>query len=157
MKKLISLLSLFMVLTFASTAFATWDIDVSSPSSAGDYVYFNALCTSDGSQLTATNLMSSTNMPFPNLVKGGSLMWVYVVPGTTTVAPDTTIDITLTNDFDAELWADTGISNTTNSWHQAWEDMGSYPPILTKLNLALNDIGTAGDQVTIYFVLWTVK
>jgi hypothetical protein len=110
------------------------------------------ICTSNGSALTATDLVAL----MPDSIKDVEqvLMKMKVVPGTTTVAPDTTIDVTLTDEEGDTLWADTGISNVANSWHTLSADIAIYPPIFSELNLALNDIGDSGDQVTLYFISW---
>jgi hypothetical protein len=137
-----------------------WTISIDDGVKTKDkYVWFDVLCTSDGSALSATNLLDTDYIAraYIRKIQGSTLYYLYVKPGTTTVAPDNTFDITLTDDLDAEIWSDTGISNTAGSYHKLYEDVGLQMPVLDELNLAISDIGTAGDQVTLRFVLWSEK
>jgi hypothetical protein len=158
MKRILTFLTILSCMVFmASSAFAAWTITISSVRKSDNYVWFDALCTSDGSALTAVDILSSTYMGYAKDVQGSTLMLLYVSPGTVGVAPDNTFDVTLTDDLGATIWADTAISNVTGSWHKMYEDLGPFPPILDELNLAISDIGTSGDQVTLRFILWAEK
>ena len=88
------------------------------------------------------------------LGQGETLMLMKVSPGTGSVIPNTTINITLTDNEGDAVWADTGISKDAISWHDMSEDIAAYIPVLGKLYLTLNDIGDSGDQVTLYFICW---
>ena len=158
MKRILTFLTILSCMVFmASSAFAAWTITISSVRKSDNYVWFDALCTSDGSALTAVDILSSTYMGYAKDVQGSTLMLLYVSPGTVGVAPDNTFDVTLTDDLGATIWADTAISNVTGSWHKMYEDLGPFPPILDELNLAISDIGTSGDRVTLRFILWAEK
>ena len=88
-------------------------------------------------------------------VQGGTMMIMTVSPGTTTVAPDTTIDITLSNAQGIAVFVHTGYSNTADTTGISLaEDFNQYLTAHDKFYLTLNDIGSAGDQVTIYFECW---
>jgi len=52
------------------------------------------------------------------------------------------------------MWSDTGISKDAITWHSLSDDINMYLPILDKFYLTVNDIGDAGDQVTLYFHCW---
>jgi hypothetical protein len=130
----------------------SWTLTVSKVSKTRHYLKWKVVCTSDGSSCSATDLIAL--MP-PDLARQEqALMKMKVVPGTAGVAPDTTIDITLTDDEGDTLWADTGISNVANSWHTLSADIGIHLPVFSKLYLAVSDIGGSGDQVTLYFISW---
>ena len=156
MKKIIMTLVLFMV--FCTQAFGAWTLSVDyakKVTPANNYIVVKVIGTSDGSALSATDIMALIGST--SSITDGSMIFLYVDPGTGGVAPNNTINITLTNNFDQELWAQTGISYTAGSWHKLWEDIGSFPPLLDQLKLAINDIGDSGDQVTLYFYIWREK
>jgi len=150
MKKVLCLWAIMAFMAFSVPAFAAWDVEVSSIRTADRKCYFSVTFTSDGTDPAAIDLLDE--ITFTGTVKGSLLQFMYVDPGTAAVAPDTTIDITVTDQNGYELWSDTGISNTAGSWHQMWGDLGDYPPILSELNIDFNDIGSDGDQVTLYFI-----
>jgi hypothetical protein len=77
-----------------------------------------------------------------------------VSPGTGGVIPDTTINITLSDDEQDALYTKTAISKDAISWHSLNDDIGIYIPVMGALYLTINDIGTSGDQVTLYFITW---
>ena len=154
MKKLI--LCAIILLFSASVANATWTFKVNPYRMSKNYLKWSVTLTSDGNALSATDLMSITEMPtrLRALAQGASYLIMKVSPGTGAVIPDNTIDIELENEENDNMWADTAISKDAISWHKLWADIGTYLPVTAKLNLVVNDIGTAGDQVTIYFVCW---
>ena len=129
-----------------------WTLAVSKVSQTRHYLKWKVVCTSDGSSMSATDLVAL--MPDNLKNKEQALMKLKVSPGTGGVIPDTTINITLTDDEGDSLWADTDISKDAVTWHTLSKDVGIYIPIFSKLYLAFNDIGTAGDQVTLYFISW---
>lgn len=139
----------FMVLP----AQAAWTITATVSASSAHYIKFKVVCTSDGDELTATDLVAEfEEQTSARLVRGLTAMLLKVIPGTDDVIPDTTINITLTDEEETELWSDTGISKDAATWHNLSEDIKGYLPILDKLYLAINDIGDEGDQVTLYFI-----
>lgn len=129
-----------------------WTLAVSKVSQTRHYLKWKVVCTSDGGALSATDLVAL--MPADLSRQEQALMKMKVVPGTGGVAPDTTIDITLTDDEGNSLWADTDISKDSATWHTLSADIGIHLPVFSKLYLAVNDIGTTGDQVTLYFISW---
>lgn len=149
MKRFLKLAVFVTLLLVPGVVLAAWTYPMSTVRKTDNYIYFSVTFTSDGTDPAAIDILSAANN---NLIKGTSLRLMLVDPGTTTVAPDTTIDITITDQNGYELWSDTGISNTEDSWHQMWEDIGDYLPILDKLYIDFNDIGSDGDQVTLYFI-----
>jgi len=155
MLRKISLIFAILFFIAAPYAHAAWTIVTTVSASGGHYIKFKVVCTSDGSALTATDLVAEfEEQTSVKLVRGLTAMLLKVVPGTTTVIPNTTIDITLTDEESSELWSDTGISKDEATWHSLADDINAYPPILDKLYLAINDIGDSGDQVTFYFHCW---
>lgn len=158
MKKRIIFYLICLLFLVTNVASAAWSIVVSKPVFKGSFSWFKATCTGDGTALTATNILSTTygmsTAHIKTLRDGHSLKLLWVNPGTGGTQPSGTINVTLTNEFasdTAELWSETGISNTTNTWYPLWEDIGDYPPILGKINLAINDIGS-GKVVVLYFI-----
>jgi len=153
MKKLFILIVAFILL-IASQAWADWTLIVSSVTETQHYVKWKVVCTSDGNALSATNLLALPGARLLRIGQGEALMFLKVSPGTGAVIPNGTIDITLSDLEGDALWADTAISKDAVSWHDMSKDLPNYPPVLGKLYLTLNDIGDAGDQVTLYFISW---
>jgi len=153
MKKLL-LLTIALVLLLASSAWADWTLVVSGVSEAGHYMKWKIVCTSDGNALSATNMLGLPGTHLLRIGQGETLMLMKVSPGTGAVIPDNTIDITLSDAEGDVVWTDTGISKDAITWHDMSDDIDAYIPVLGPLYLTLNDIGTAGDQVTLYFISW---
>jgi hypothetical protein len=154
MLKKISLMLAFLFL-LAIPAHAAWTITTTVSANSAHYIKFKVVCTSDGDALTATDLVAEfEEQTSARLVRGLTAMLLKVVPGTGAVIPGTTINITLTDEEEDALWADTGISKDAATWHSLADDINAYPMILDKLYLAINDIGDEGVQVTLYFHCW---
>lgn len=140
---------------FATSAFATWTLTPAKVARHGHYLTWKVKCTSDGSSLAATDIVALMPDDLKILAQGSSMMILKVSPGLTTVAPDTTIDVTLSDEQGTAIFVHTGYSNTADTTGISLaEDYNQYPPVHDKLYLTLNDIGTAGDQVTLYFECW---
>lgn len=153
MKKI--LLALLLVFMFSVNSMATWTLTPSLVSKAGHYMLWEVVCTSDGNALTATDLVAQMPAELKRLVQGSALMIMTVSPGTSTVAPDTTIDVTLSNAQGIAFFVHTGYSNTADTTGISLaEYYNQYPTVFDKLYLTLNDIGSSGDQVTLYFFCW---
>jgi len=129
-----------------------WDLVVTREYKTNHYMKWKVVCTSDGAALTATDLVAL--MPEQLKNQPQLLMLMKVSPGTGGVVPDNTFTITLTDEEGDELWSKAAISNVAVSWHSMSEDIGAYIPLFSELNLAFDDIGTSGDQVTLYFISW---
>ena len=104
--------------------------------------------------MSATDLVALAHTAKINSLQGSSLMAMKVSPGTGGVIPDTTINVTLTDEEDDAVFTMTGASKDAISWHDLSTDIGMYPTVFDKLSLAINDIGASGDQVTLYFICW---
>ena len=148
-------LSLIIVLFLAGNSWATWTLTPTLISKAGHYMQWKVVCTSDGDALSATDLVASMPEKLKQLVQGATLMVMTVSPGTGSVAPDTTIDVTLSNAQGIAVFVHTGYSNTADTTGISLaEDFNQYPTVFGLFYLTLNDIGTSGDQVTLYFDCW---
>lgn len=155
MKKLILILTIIAVFFVAIPAYATWTIHIIEVGKTKNHLYWRALCTSDGSALSATDLIAIMPPKLKKNVQNSTMLIMDVVPGTGSVIPDTTINVTLTNVVDLTIYAATGFSkDAATVGNDLSNDYGQYPAVYSKLNLALNDIGTSGDQVTLYFECW---
>lgn len=153
MKKI--LLAICAVVLMAAQAFGAWTLAPSPVAKAGHYFTWKVVCTSDGSSLAATDIVRLMPPNLRNIVQGASLMVLTVSPGTGTVAPSATINVTLSNDQAIAIFAKTGYSNTADTTGISLaEDFNQYPTIFNALYLTMNDIGDAGDQVTLYFFCW---
>ena len=156
MKKLFASIIVIFALLVGSQAMATWTLTPALVAQAGHYVKWSLTCTSNASALSATDILAVSGMP-PRLLKlisGSTLMLMKVYPGESSVIPDTTINIILSDDEADALYTKTAISKDAISWHDLSSDIDAYPPITGSLYLTLNDIGSAGDQVTLYFICW---
>jgi hypothetical protein len=153
MKK--GLLAVIVFFLMVSQAFATWTLTPSLVGKAGHYLTWKVVCTSDGSSLAATNLVASMDANLKKLVQGSTMMIMKVSPGLTTVAPDTTIDVTFSDAQGTAIFVHAAYSNVADTTGISLaEDYNQYPTVHDKFYLTLNDIGTAGDQVTLYFECW---
>lgn len=155
MKKLISLLIVAVVFLASQSAFAAWTLKVSKVSQVKDYLLWEVKCTSDGNALTATDLLALMEPSLKALVQNTTQMILEVIPGTGSVQPDTTIDVTLTNTAGSTLFTHAAYSNSANTTGISLaEDYNAYLPVFDTFKLALSDIGTAGDIVTLRFLAW---
>lgn len=159
MKKALFTTSLLAVLFFASTALATWSFSVTKVARAGHYLYWKVVCTSDGNALTATNLLStaapvSIDPQLMGKLQGSSMLIMDVIPGTGGVIPNATINVTWSNSLVIVYTHDAFSKDADTPGNLLSEDYNQFPPILKELNLAINDIGDAGDQVTLAVLCW---
>lgn len=151
-KTIILTMCFAMLLPISVNAMDGDDLAITEIDRAGRYIKWQIVCTSDGSALSATDVIGEMSSKLARLVRGSALMKMKVVPGTGGVIPNTTIDITLTDDEDDELWSDTTITQNSNTWHTLSADISIYPPVFDELKLALNDFGDVGDTVTLIFI-----
>jgi hypothetical protein len=150
------ILAAILLLMASASCFAAWTLTPSKVDRDGHYLTWKVLCTSDGSSLAATDLVALMPIGLANLARGATMMIMTVAPGADAVAPDTTIDVTLSDAQGIPIFVHAAYSNTANTTGISLsEDFNQYPAIHSKLYLILNDIGTAGDQVTLYFECWT--
>ena len=148
-------LIVFALLMMACNAWADWTLTPALVSKAGHYMQWKVVCTSNGSALTATDLVALMPEKLKQEVQGATLMVMTVSPGTGSVAPDTTIDVQLSNAQSIAVFVHTGYSNTADTTGISLaEDFNQYPTVFDKFYLTLSDIGTSGDQVTLYFDCW---
>ena len=148
---IVAVLLLFPALSWG----ADWTLTPSRVSKAGHYLLWKVVCTSNGSGLAATDLIALMSDDLKRLVQGATHMTMKVSPGTGGVAPDTTIDVTLSDAQGTAVFTHTGYSNTADTTGISLaEDYGQYLVPYGLFYLTLNDIGTAGDQVTLYFEAW---
>lgn len=154
MKKILATIAMAVVF-LSSTAWASWTVTPSLVSKTGHYMLWKVVCTSDGNALTATDLVPLMSDHLKRLVQGSTMMIMKVSPGTTTVAPDTTIDVTLSDAQGTAVFVHTGYSNSADTTGISLaEDYNQYLSVHEKFYLTLNDIGTTGDQVILYFECW---
>jgi len=159
MKKTIIALFTIIILLFSTPSFAAWTLSASDVSTTMDGHIFRwkILCTSDGSALSATNILASTVMDrkLKSKIQSSLLMIMDVEPGTGSVVPNTTIDITLSNAEGDSIYATTAVSKAANTTGlNLSEDWNQFLPVHEIFYLTLNDIGDSGDQVTLYFTGW---
>lgn len=152
-KRLLFVAVIFFMMV--SQAFATWTLVPSLVGKAGHYLTWKVVCTSDGSSLSATDLVAQMDNNLKKLVQGSTMMIMKVSPGLTAVAPDTTINVTLSDAQGTAIFIHTAYSNTEDTTGISLaEDFNQYFTVHDKFYLTLNDIGTTGDQVTLYFECW---
>lgn len=155
MKRFIqTIVALFTVLLLVVPAWATWTITPSIVSQAGHYLKWKVVLTSDGSALSATDLLAQMSARMVRQLQGETLMSMKVSPGTGGVIPNTTINVTLSDDEQDALFTMTGASKDAISWHDLSNSINMYPPVTGLLYLTVNDVGDSGDQVTLYFIMW---
>lgn len=149
------LLAFALVVLMAAQGWAAWTLTPSSVSKSGHYYLWKIVCTSDGSSLPATDLVSLMPASLKNIAQGSSLMVMKVSPGAGTVSPDTTINVTLSDAQGTAVFTGTGYSYTADTTGISLSnDFNQYPTIFDVFYLTMNDIGALGDQVTLYFFCW---
>ena len=155
MKRIFTLGLILTMLLFASSSWAAWVLKPSLVSIAKHYMIWKVECTSDGNALTATDLVALMEPSLRDLVQGSTLMIMTVSPGTGSVAPDTTINVSLSNSQNIVVFTHDAYSNTADTTGiDLSEDYNQYLTVYSKFYLTLNDIGTSGDKVTLYFDCW---
>ena len=123
-------LIVFALLMMACNAWADWTLTPTLISKAGHYMQWKVVCTSDGNSLSATDIVALMPENLKRVVQGASLMVMTVSPGTGSVAPDTTIDITLSNAQGIAVFVHTGYSNTADTTGISLaEDFNQYPTV----------------------------
>lgn len=155
MKRIFTLGLILTMLLLASSSWAAWVLKPSLVSIAKHYMTWKVECTSDGNALTATDLVTLMEPSLRDLVQGSTLMIMTVSPGTGSVAPDTTINVSLSNSQNIVVFTHDAYSNTADTTGiDLSEDYNQYLTVYSKFYLTLNDIGTSGDKVTLYFDCW---
>lgn len=146
------LITILITLFLAGPAMAAWTLTPSMLHSAGKLIKWRVVCTSDGDALTATDLIALMGNQMKFKVSGSILTVMNVYPGAGAVIPNTTINVTLTNDEGRTVYAATAFSkDAVTAGNDLSEDYSWYIPVYGYLGLALNDIGDSGDQVTLEF------
>lgn len=155
-KAALLIVGLIIVSLWAGLARAAWTITPSVASEEGNYTYLKLACTSDGSSMSATDFMPYLqDQGIKSKLVGSTILVLDVEPGTGGVAPDATIDVTLSNTAGLSVWADTGISYSANTTgNDLSTDYGQYPALQGKMYLTINDVGDSGDMVTLYFLVY---
>lgn len=154
MKKFIAALAVILVLVLTGQVWASWKLTPSIVSKTSHYLLWKVVCVSDGNALTATDLVALMSDRMKWLVMGSTQMVMTVSPGTAGVIPNTTIDVTLSNEQGIVIFTHATISKDADTHISLAEDYTQYPTVLGKYYLTLNDIGDAADQVTLYFFCW---
>jgi len=145
----------FLVMFVPAKAYADdWTLTPSLVVEAGHYVKWKVVCTSNGSALSATDMIGEMAARMVRKIQGETLMAMKISPGTGAVIPNTTINITLSDDEGDALFTTTGASKDAISWHDLSDDISIFIPVTGVLKLAVNDIGDSGDQITLYFITW---
>ena len=158
MKKIIITLSTILILLFTTQVFATWTIVPSFVGHTSDRHMFRwkLTCTSDGSALTATDLIAL--MPRSTLkkeVQRSVLMIMDIDPGDGSVAPNDPFTVSISNAENMVVFATTtGDAETTITGIDMSEDWNQYIPVHERLYLTITDLGDSGDKVVIYIEGW---
>jgi hypothetical protein len=166
MKRILLLMA--MVLLTASQAFGAWTLKIVDQGTRMDGHIFNfdIICTSDGSAMSATDIFGKTagvfnvsdmTEEFKHKIQRSMPMTMRVVPGTGGVVPDTTIDITLYDadgniDYYKDALPATYNYDTSNVSLHTYKKQ--YLTVGEKRYIAISDIGSVGDQVTLKFECW---
>ena len=150
--------AIVIILVWPMPAFAVWGIGQVNPGTGivkGNYAAFGMRFTSDGNALSATDIIARiANTTLKGKVQGGTFYKMGIDPGEGGVIPNAAFDITITNYWGMSIYTGTSLSYTADSWPDMVTPMGVYPPVLNEFNIAISDIGDAGDQVTLYFYFW---
>lgn len=169
MKKFLCTVAFVMALLFvmSSTSFAAaegWTITITKVAhykykrTSSPWFTWQAECTSDGTALSATNLFILAKAQLSeadfNLFRMACITDMDVRPGTGSTLPNTTINITLSDAIHGTRYSHTAIDQTQDTNQNPVEDTGQCLDVTSSFSLALNDIGDAGDKVTLVFTGW---
>lgn len=160
MKKFLITLFVFVVLTVltVSISFAAWKIVPSAVGHTSDRHMFRwkITCTSDGSALTATDLLAlMLRSPLRIEVQRSVLMIMDIDPGDDSVAPNDPFTVSIYNAEGMLVFATTtGDAESTITGIDMSEDWNQYIPVHERLYLGITDIGSDGDKVIIYIEGW---
>lgn len=145
-----------LFLAFATQAIAAWTYVVSRVARTQNYIYWKIVCTSDGTDPDAVNILSSTYIDNQFLIElqKSTMLVMDVIPGIGGVQPDETITITMSNSL-VQFYTGTGFAYDANTVGNLLStDYSMFPPVLDKLYIDINDIGSDGDQVTLAILGW---
>lgn len=143
------------VLLWTTLSFGAWTLTPSIVTESKHYLVWRIVCTSDGNALTATDIVQYMDSTVKARLQGLTNMIMTVVPGTGSVAPNGTINVTWSDRLGISVFAGTGYSNSANTTGiNLSTDYKQYLVIYDKFFLTINDIGDSGDQVTLYIEAW---
>jgi hypothetical protein len=142
MSKKVLFLVFLLVLFFAPTSHAAWDVSVSLYANAEGKSVFKVELTGDGNALSQ-NIGPLLNAALSAKVTSGR--WVYrfkTIPGTGGDAPSGTYTVTLTDRFgDTATLPDRSTSATEKGKISSYTDSGGYLVMYGYLLLTCTDIG----------------
>lgn len=161
MRKRIILILLGLMLLFApSLSFGAWTLTATSVDQVAGYFVWKVVCVSDGNELTSTNLIDTTGTivgmdgSLKGQIRKRLFAWMDVIVNT---APDNSYTVSLTNQLTgaAPFYSHTisTYATSTNGYDMA-EDTGYVPPCPLELNLAVTDIGSNNDSITLVFWMY---
>jgi hypothetical protein len=156
MKKI--LIAIGIILIWTSTSFAAWTIDnIGQVSYKGHMLIWKVDLTSDGSALSATDLYETRYMPsaLKELVNKSLFMYMDVYVNS---APDAGYAITIADYLNAKSltkYSSTMSTYATSTFgHDLAEDSGYPFQCAEKFLISSEDIGSAGDSITLFFHCW---
>lgn len=161
MKKVFKILTILLILISISVpSYATWDIKVRTIGFTADgHMYrWKVRCISDGSSLSATDLVDLMPYPIKDYVQQSMLMIMDIDPGDDAVAPNDAFTITLYNAESMQIFSyTTSDAESTVVGIDLSEDWNQYLPVHERFYLGISDIGDENDEVVIYFEGWAPK
>lgn len=140
-----------LILLLAGNAFAAWTTPYTLEVHSKNFVRVKVLCTADGSASGALELrtiMSTGDWP---VVNGAFLMSVSVVPGTGSVAPDGAYDLNVYDSAGTQTIDKTTTSEASVHTYATSESVGTSQQNFNGVPFDVGDVGSNGDQVTLYF------
>jgi hypothetical protein len=155
----IFLTAMMILLVMATSSMAAgWTITPLALQRSGHSYKWQVTCVSDGSALTATDLiplMRTADPDLASLVQASLLMTMTCSPGTGAVAPDNTFVMTLQNEQNRTIYTSPTLSYTADTVGLKLSSTYKQAlPVYTQLKIACDDIGTAGDTVVFIFECW---
>ena len=135
-----------------------WTLVPTIMEKSGPYIKWRLRCNNkDDAALAATDIFSETYMPrdLKTKLQGLTYMQMKIDPqGRDATALATTINITLSDSDGDPLYTTTGNSASVPSWHDLSTDIGAYPTFWAKMQLAVNDLGSSGEEFDLFFYCW---
>ena len=154
-RRMVGLLVAFLLMFGASSAWAAWGARYTIEVYGTHGIRVPVILTADGSASGALELRSIMAASDWAIVNGAFLMSVSVNPGTGSVAPDGAYDVNVYDSAGVQtIDATTTSEATKHTYPTNAGAVATSQQILGGIPFDVGDIGSSGDQTTLYFNIY---